>query len=117
MVRSIHTSKHYYEFLGNLQRLEKKCFVCGTTLEVEPHHIRKVKKSNSQYGDESNIVMLCHKHHVKYHQRYKNVNQKTFAVFVGEEKDKIIRKQSHKINVLNSRIRKLEKSLAKKNNE
>ena len=73
-----------FAFQSTVQSLKQKCFICGSEDEIEPHHIKQVKKSNELYSDESNIVILCKNHHRQYHNNYRPINQKTFAEFVRD---------------------------------
>lgn len=84
--------KYYYELLNTLKKLDKECFICGANNNLQIHHIRQVKTSNSQYSSEDNIVFLCKYHHDKYHQQYSKVNQKTFALYCIRQKQKEINK-------------------------
>ena len=98
---NIHHGKYYYDLQNTLMRMKRECFICGSNSELQPHHIRQVKSSNSQYSDESNIVWLCKTHHKGYHNNYHKVNQKTFAEYC-------IRQKQKEINQLKKKLRKYE---------
>lgn len=84
--------KYYYELLNTLKKIDKECFICESKESLQPHHIRQVKPTNSQYSSEDNLVFLCKYHHEKYHNQYNNVNQKTFALYCIRQKQKEINK-------------------------
>lgn len=89
---NINRGRYYYDLQNTLMRMKRECFICGTNEELQPHHIRQVKTTNSQYSDESNVVWLCKAHHKKYHRQYRKVNQKTFAEYCIRQKQKEINK-------------------------
>ena len=94
------TNPNYWKFLGTIKKLKEKenrCFVCGTTENIVPHHIRKAKQSNDDYYNENNIVLLCNKHHIQYHKENSSVNPKTFGEFL---KKNHFKKQDNKKGVL-----------------
>ena len=65
--------EHYFRFLENVEKLREEddsCFICGSTDNIKPHHIRRVKESDKRYGSFSNIVLLCPKHHNMFHREY-----------------------------------------------
>ena len=76
---------NYWKLQGTVKKLkekENKCFVCGTTKNIVPHHIKQVKHTSDEYYSENNIVLLCDEHHHQYHKQYPNVNAKTFSEFL-----------------------------------
>ena len=78
-------NENYWKLQGTIKKLKKKdnsCFVCGSTENIVPHHLKKVKQDSEEYFNESNLVLLCDKHHHQYHNQYKTVNPKTFSEFV-----------------------------------
>lgn len=103
---NIHHGKYYYDLQNTLMRMKRECFICGATGELQPHHIRQVKTSNSQYSDESNVVWLCQTHHKRYHHQYRKVNQKTFAEYC-------IRQKQKEINQLKKELKEYERILNK----
>lgn len=112
----IHKGRYYYDFqrvVGNMMKGNPKCFVCGSTRNVGPHHIRKVKSNSQQYADSSNIVLLCAPCHHRYHNRYgnKRINQKTFALFVKAELHKRIRELEVEANTERNKVKRLEAEL------
>lgn len=75
---------NYWTLLGTIKKLkekENKCFICGSTENIVPHHLRQVKQTTDEYYDEDNLVLLCDRHHHEYHQQYSKVNLKTFCEF------------------------------------
>lgn len=75
---------NYWKLKGTINKLrekENKCFVCGSSENIVPHHIRKVKQTSEDYYSEDNLVLLCDYHHHKYHKEYCEVNLKTFCEF------------------------------------
>lgn len=81
------THENYWKLQGTIKKLRKKsnkCFICGSTEEIVPHHIRQVKQETDDYFDENNLVLLCDYHHRRYHRQYHNVNAKTFCEFLRE---------------------------------
>ena len=102
----IHKGKYYYDFMSKIRGMEQKCYICNATSDLEPHHLRRVKKSDKAYADEGNIVLLCRHHHKQYHQHYSTVNPKTFLDYVVSLKDKELRVKSQKINELNNILKK-----------
>ena len=110
--------RYFYDFQQLLPKLrskqEGKCFVCGGTKNLGPHHIKHAGRGSPKYADEFNVVILCKSCHVRYHNRYnKNnlVNAKTFAEFVKDHKDKVIRRYDNDLHVALKRIKKLESEL------
>lgn len=49
----------YLKWLHEVKMPE--CFVCGSFLGVQMHHI---KRSSSDYRDDTKIIPLCHEHHL-----------------------------------------------------
>ena len=95
---------NYWKFLGTIQKLkekENKCFICGSTKNIVPHHLKRVKQNNANYYSENNIVLLCNKHHAQYHHKYHDVNLKTFCEFLKD--NYIIRTKESEIANLNKR--------------
>ena len=109
MTYNIHKGKYYYEFQNTIRKLKKECFICGTKENIEPHHIKRVKAGKQEYKNPENIVMLCRKHHKRYHNKYKKTNQKTFAEYCLKQKNKEINKQQKKIGELEAEVRILKK--------
>lgn len=117
---NIDKGKYYYDFCGTVKKLKQECFICGTTENIEPHHIRRAKQRQEIYADEKNIVMLCRTHHKRYHNKYSNanVNPKTFAEYVKRqilkevnEKNKIIEELKSENNDCKKENRKLKQQL------
>lgn len=71
-----------------LRREDDSCFICGSTKDVKPHHIHRVNESDKRYASKSNVVLLCHYHHNKFHKKYgsgKGCNRHNFNIFVKQE--------------------------------
>ena len=78
---------NYWKLLGTIQKLkekENKCFICGSSENIVPHHLKQVKQTNNDYYSENNLVLLCDKHHHEYHKQYPEVNLKTFCEFLRD---------------------------------
>lgn len=90
------------EIQRNSQKLKEKenrCFVCGSTENIGPHHIKQVKQTHKDYYNEDNIVLLCDYHHHKYHKQYPHVNLKTFCEFFRDNFVlKIKENEANKVN-------------------
>ena len=50
------------------ERDNYKCTVCGTTKEIQAHHIKRWRDYKSLRYDVSNGVTLCRKHHLEAHK-------------------------------------------------
>ena len=61
----INHSRYFYEFQNTINIVKReqgyKCFICGSTDNLGPHHIKKVKQSNALYASKENVVILCRK--------------------------------------------------------
>lgn len=75
---------------------EKRCFICGTTSDLECHHCihgTANRKNADKYGLK---VWLCHKHHTGSNEsvhhdseidlQFKRLAQKTFEAKYGHDK-------------------------------
>ncbi len=93
---------NYWKFKGTVKKLKEKenrCFVCGSTENIGPHHIKQVKQTHKDYYNEDNIVLLCDYHHHKYHKQYPHVNLKTFCEFFRDNFVlKIKENEANKVN-------------------
>ena len=82
--RNIKGDKFYWKFHSvahELLKQQKQCSICGSTEDLEVHHIVQSKFYDNNYSNESNIIVLCRDCHKKYHQNFKTVNAKTFIEF------------------------------------
>lgn len=92
----MHHGRYYFKFLELVKKLRNEddsCFICGSTKKVQPHHLPRFKENDQRYAEESNVVLLCGKHHHMFHQYYgsgKGVNPKNFSIFVKKEFEKLI---------------------------
>ena len=121
-MRRIHQGRYFYDFqrvVENMMRGNPKCFICGSTKNVGPHHLKKVRPNNALYGDKSNIVLLCKHHHSKYHNCVgnKNVNPKSFAVFLRDELNKEIYNLDIMVRTERNKVKRLEKELESLNED
>lgn len=95
-------NENYWKLQGTIKKLkekENKCFICGSTKNIVPHHIKHVKNTHSDYYSENNLVLLCNYHHNKYHNEYSEINLKTFCEFFRDNFVlKIKEKDVNKIN-------------------
>lgn len=94
----MHRGRYYFQFLELVEKLRKEddsCFICGSTKNVQPHHLQRFKENDKRYASENNVVLLCGKHHHMFHQHYgsgKGVNPKNFSIFVKKEFEKALKK-------------------------
>lgn len=58
-----------------------KCVVCGSTKDLEPHHVVKVKPYDEHYTSLDNGVILCKHCHHEYHSKYSQINAYTLIEF------------------------------------
>lgn len=114
-MRRIHKGKYFYDFQHTVENMMKgnpKCFICGSTKNVGPHHLKKVKQNNSLYGDSSNVVLLCKSCHSRYHNHVgKNVNPKSFAVFLKQELHKEMYHLDVMVRTERNKVKRLEREL------
>ena len=84
-------NENYWKLQGTIRKLKEKdnkCFICGSTENIVPHHIKQVKNNSEEYYDKNNLVLLCDYHHRKYHNQYCEVNAKTFGEFLMKNHSK-----------------------------
>jgi DNA repair exonuclease SbcCD ATPase subunit len=111
MTYRIHKGRYFYDLGYTFEKLKKEqggCFVCGSGDDLEPHHLKKVRPSKSDYSDEDNVVIICKNCHRKYHMQYKQVNSKTFAEFT---------RKYNRGNAIENRINQFRKNNTKLKNE
>ena len=53
-----------------LLKKEKKCCICKSKKNLEPHHILHTTKYDELYNSVENVVVMCHDCHHNYHQKY-----------------------------------------------
>lgn len=115
---------NYWKLKGTIKKLkdkEKKCFVCGSTENIVPHHLKKVNQASDEYYSEDNLVLLCDEHHHQYHQQYLDINPKTFCEFLRKNHLKKPKNRGKTMNfklekeLKNSKLRKIIKLLNKTN--
>lgn len=99
---------NYWKLQGTIKKLKQKdnrCFVCGTSKNIVPHHLKKVDNASEEYYSEDNLVLLCDEHHHQYHNKYSTVNPKTFSEFVRKNHSKKP-KRGAKVNfILNDELK------------
>ena len=115
-MKRIHPGRYYYDFqhvVGNMLKGKPKCFICGSTRNVGPHHLKNVKRNNPLYADPKNIVLLCKSHHSKYHNRVGShgVNPKSFAVFLRDELNHELHKMDIQVRTERNKVKRLEEEL------
>jgi hypothetical protein len=49
---------------------ENHCCICKGKDNLEPHHIFHTNEYDELYNSMENIVVMCHKCHHEYHQKY-----------------------------------------------
>lgn len=92
-----------------LQR-NKKCWICGTKQNLEPHHIIHVNCYDELYNSLDHIAVLCSECHHKYHQKYNGeITFKTLLDFKGDYEMGRCRKLKKKYGVLRDAYRNLKK--------
>ena len=52
-----------------LKRCSFKCYICGSTTNLEAHHLIKFAISTAHQYDIKNGVALCHECHVLVHKK------------------------------------------------
>lgn len=67
---------------------EKKCCICESKDNLEPHHIIPVNKYDEFYNSLDNVVVMCHNCHHDYHQKnIGEINFKTLLRYKGKYED------------------------------
>ena len=71
-----------------IRKRDKCCQVCGEADKLlEIHHIFPQSKYPALAWDTSNMVLLCQRHHRKYHERYGGIEGAvSFAKYIRDEK-------------------------------
>lgn len=59
-----------------MQRDNYKCRLCGTSLNLQLHHIIYRSEDKSKINDVNNCIMLCVKHHALVHSNKKYWKQR-----------------------------------------
>ena len=87
---------------------EHKCCICGKKSDLEPHHILHTTKHDELYNSIENVVVMCHKCHHDYHQKYNHqLGFKTLLKFKGEHWKDYCPKLKKQNKLLRKTIRKL----------
>ena len=97
---------NYWRLQGTIKKLKEKengCFICGSTKNIVPHHIKHVKNTHRDYYSENNLVLLCDYHHHKYHNEYPEVNLKTFCEFLRD--NFVFKIKENEVNKVNKKRR------------
>ena len=66
-----------------MQRDNYKCRLCGTSLNLQLHHIIYRSEDKSKINDINNCIMLCVKHHVLVHSNKKYWQPKLLELVEG----------------------------------
>ena len=116
----IYKGRYYYDFQQLIPQLIKKqkgeCFICGSSENLEAHHLKKARPGNIKYADENNLVIICNDCHNKYHQKYNKkekggINPKTFMIFKRDYDNKRINNLTMERNMFRNKSRKNENKL------
>lgn len=111
----MHDNPNYWKFQGTIKKLKEKdnrCFVCGSTENIVPHHLKRVKRTSNDYYNENNLILLCDYHHRDYHQKYPQVNGKTFSEYM---KNCLIKKYNNYDKIEFNKLKKENKTIKKIN--
>lgn len=104
--------KYYWRFQSTVQKLykqNKKCFICGTTKDLDIHHITQCKPYTENYYNPNNLVVICRECHRRYHHEYPDrVNVKTFMEYT---KDRSLRKLQSRYDKLRIHSRERDRQL------
>ena len=73
----------------------KKCSICGSGKELEPHHIINVNNYDELYNSPCNVIILCHTCHHNYHQEYNEINFHTLLEYKNRFDKKRISKHTN----------------------
>lgn len=64
-------TKDYRTWVSNAIKKQKCCYICGSTTDLEVHHIKNGAHNPKYRFDPNNAVVLCDKHHTLFHCKYK----------------------------------------------
>ena len=65
-------TRAYKEWRRVVLDRDKVCCVCGSSLDLEAHHMNCMKYFPGQREDIDNGITLCGKHHSIFHNSYKS---------------------------------------------
>lgn len=76
-------TKHWKVAKQNLRKRAKKCNVCGSTRNLQVHHIGYKKDGVSVYYNEgySDLRVLCKECHKLYHDMFGKANKDDYKLF------------------------------------
>lgn len=89
----------------------KKCSICGSGKELEPHHIINVNNYDELYNSPCNVIILCHTCHHNYHQEYNEVNFHTLLEYKNQFDKKRISKLQKNYNNLQKKNKLLKEKI------
>lgn len=94
---------------------EKKCCICNTKANLEPHHILHTTKYDELHNSIENLVVMCNTCHHNYHQKYHyNIGFKTLLEFQRDYWKQYcpkLKKENGKLHSINSDLRSKIRSL------
>ena len=91
-----------------LLQMYTKCIICGTKNDLEPHHMLKTNPYEELHDSISNGIVLCHKHHHEYHQKYNSeISFNTLLKYKEEYERNRCKKLNKENNLLHSNLRNL----------
>lgn len=70
-----------------MQRDNCRCRLCGTSLNLQLHHIIYRSEDKSKINDENNLIMLCAEHHRLVHSNKHYWQPKLLEMNKGENKN------------------------------
>ena len=70
-----------------IERDDYKCILCGTSLNLQLHHIIYRSEDKSKINDENNLIMLCAEHHRLVHSNKHYWQPKLLEMNKGENKN------------------------------
>jgi hypothetical protein len=85
--RLLHHNRNYYPghrtWLKQIHQ-QKVCQICQSTYRLEAHHLNNWIDFKEQRTNIDNGILLCHKHHKQFHNKYgtKNTTKEMFEEFV-----------------------------------
>ncbi len=108
---------NYWKFKRTIKELKEKnnrCFICGSSENIVPHHLKKVKQTSDDYYNKNNIILLCDDHHREYHHKYPQVNSKTFCEYM---RNWLIKEYNNYDEIEFNKLKKENKAIKKVNNK
>lgn len=110
-------SEKQFKATEEILKQEKKCCICRTKTNLEPHHILHTTKYDELHNSIENLVVMCNTCHHNYHQKYHyNIGFKTLLEFQQDYWKQYcpkLKKENRKLHRINSDLRKRISSLVK----